>query len=129
MLCHAFIPRCADILTPLNALLKATPNNSRTLQWTTETTTAFEDIKKALANATLLVHPKPDAPINIMTDASDIAIGAVLQQHLDGKWCPLTYFSRKLSPAEQQYSSFDRELLAVYCSICHFRHFLEGCEF
>ena len=126
---HRFIPRCADVLTPLNALLKATPSNSRTLQWTTETATAFEDIKKALANATLLVHPKPDAPINIMTDASDIAIGAVFQQHLDGKWCPLTYFSRKLTPAEQRYSTFDRELLAVYCSIRHFRHFLEGREF
>ena len=86
-------------------MLKATPSNSRTLQWTTETITAFENIKKALANATLLVHPKPDAPINIMTDVSDIATGVVFQQHLEGKWCPLSYFSRKLSPAEQQYST------------------------
>ena len=126
---HRFIPQCADILTPLNALLKSTPNNSRKLQWTDNATSAFMDIKMALAAATLLVHPKPDAPINIMTDASDIAIGAVLQQHLDGKWCPLSYFSRKLSSAEQQYSTFDRELLAVYCAIRHFRHFLEGREF
>ena len=87
------------------------------------------DIKNALATATLLVHPKPDAAINIMTDASDIAIGAVLQQYLEGKWCPLSYFSRKLSPAEQCYSTFDRELLAVYCAIRHFQHFLEGREF
>ena len=82
----------------------------------------FEDIKKALANATLLVHCKLDAPINIMTDASDIAIGAVLKQHLEGEWCPLSYFSGKLPPAEKWYSTFDRELLAVYCSIRHFRH-------
>ena len=64
-----------------------------------------------------------------MTDASDIAIGAVLKQHLEGKWCPLSYFSGKLSPAEQWYSTFDRELLAVCSSICHFRHLLEGREF
>ena len=64
-----------------------------------------------------------------MTDASDVAIGAVLQQYLDGKWCPLSYFSRKLSPTEQRYSTFDRELLAVYCAIRHFRHFLDAREF
>ena len=64
-----------------------------------------------------------------MTDASDVAIGAILQQFLDGKWCPLSYFSRKLSPTEQRYSTFDRELLAVYCAIRHFRHFLEAYEF
>ena len=54
-----------------------------------------------LANVTLLVHPKPDAPINVMTDTSDVTIGVVLQQYLDGRWCPLSYFLRKLSPTEQ----------------------------
>ena len=126
---HRFIPKCAAILTPLNALLKTTATNSRALQWTPPATTAFNDIKEALANATLLVHPKPNAPLNVMTDASDVAIGAVLQQFLDDKWCPLSYFSRKLSPTEQRYSTFDRELLAVYCAIRHFRHFLEAREF
>ena len=77
----------------------------------------------------LLVHPKPNAPINVMTDASDMAIGAVLQQFLNGKWCPLSYFSRKLTPTKRRYSTFDRELLAVYCAIRHFRHFLEAREF
>ena len=55
------------------------------------------EIKDALANTTLLVHPQPDAPINIMTDTSDIAIRAVFQQYLDSQWCPLSYFSRKLT--------------------------------
>ena len=126
---HRFIPRCADILTPLNALLKITSTNSRTLQWNSAATSSFQEIKNALAKATLLVHHKPDAPINVMTDASDVAIGAVLQQYLDGMWCPLSYFSCKLSPTEQRYSTFDHELLAVYCAIRHFRHFLEAREF
>ena len=89
----------------------------------------FADIKNSLEYATLLVHPKPGAPINIMTDASDIAVGAVLQQYLDNKWCPLSYFSRKLSSTEQCYSTFDQELLAIYCAIKHFRIFLEAREF
>ena len=126
---HRFIPCCATILTPLNSMLKSTAPNNRELCWTTAATAAFQEIKDALANATILVHPQPDAPINVMTDASDIAIGAVLQQHLNGQWCPLAYFSRKLSPTEQRYSTFDRELLAVYCAIRHFRHFLEAREF
>ena len=75
------------------------------------------------------VQPKPDAPINVMADAFNVAIGGVLQQYLDGKWCPLSYFSRKLSATEQCYSTFDWELLAVYCAICHFRHFLEARQF
>ena len=126
---HRFIPKCAAILTTLNALLKTTATNSRALQWTPPATTAFNDIKEALANATLLVHPKPNAPLNVMTDASDVAIGAVLQQFLDDKWCPLSCFSRKLSPTERRYSTFDHEFLAVYCTIHHFRHFLEVHEF
>ena len=126
---HRFIPQCATILTPLNSLLKSTAKNSRTLQWTPAATDAFQQIKDTLANVTLLVHPKPDAPVNVMTDASDVAIGAVLQQYLDGEWCPLSYFSRKLSPTERRYSTFDREPLAVYCAIRHFRHFIEAREF
>jgi len=107
-------------------MLKSMASNNCKLQWTKAATTAFQEIKTALANATLLVHPQPDAPMNVMTDASDIAIGAVLQQYLDSRWCPLSYFSWKLSPTEQRYSTFNRELLAVYCAIHHFQHFLEA---
>ena len=60
-----------------------------------------------------------------MTDASDTAVGAVLQQYINGTWRPIS-FSRKMTPAETRYSTFDRELLAVYLAITHFQHFLEG---
>ena len=92
-------------------------------------TKAFADIKHALAQATLLFHPKPDAPTCIMTDASNVAIGAVLQQLIDGQWCPVSFFSTKLRPAETRYSTYDHELLAIYLSIKHFRHFVEGRNF
>ena len=81
------------------------------------TTKAFTDIKHALAQAILLFHPKPDAPTCIMTDASNVAIGAVLQQLIDGQWCPVSFFSTKLRPAETRYSTFDHELLVIYLSI------------
>ena len=62
-------------------------------------------------------------------DASDLAVGAVLQQQINSVWCPISYFSRKLHPAERRYSTFDRELLAIYLAIRHFRHFVEGRQF
>ena len=79
-----------------------------------------------LANATLLVHPDHTAPLNIMCDASDFAVGDVLQQYNNNVWRSLSFFSKKLTPAETRCSAFDRELLAVYATIRHFRFNLEG---
>ncbi|PIK41257.1 gag-pol polyprotein [Apostichopus japonicus] len=64
-----------------------------------------------------------------MTDASDVAVGGVLNQCVNGQWKPLSFFSKKLKPAETRYSTFGRELLAIYLVIKHFRHWLEGRRF
>ena len=61
-----------------------------------------------------------------MVDASNIAVGGVLQQFVSGTWRPIAFFSRRLQPAETRYSTFGRELLAVYLAIKHFRHMVEG---
>ena len=66
---------------------------------------------------------------SINTDASDTAVGAVLQQYLHGVWTPISFFSRKLLPAEKKYSTFDKELLAVYMAVKKFRYFIEGRRF
>jgi cleavage and polyadenylation specificity factor subunit 1 len=55
-------------------------------------------------------------------------MGTVLQQRVDSAWQPLAFF-KKLSPAQQKYSSYDRELLAVYEAVKHFRHMLEARHF
>ena len=73
--------------------------------WTDDTTTVFSEIKHALANTTLFVHPIPNAPTSVMMDASDTVVGAVLQQHINGQRCPLSFFSRALTPAETCYST------------------------
>jgi cleavage and polyadenylation specificity factor subunit 1 len=82
--------------------------------------------KAALARAALLAHPKPDATLAIFADATDFAIGAVLQNYFDGAWEPLEFYSKKLSAAERMYSAFDRELLAIYRAVRHFRHMVEA---
>ena len=126
---HRFLPHCADLMRPLHSLLSSSKPKSQAIIWTHTAEAAFQATKDALANASLLSYPKPDAPTCLMTDASDTAVGAVLQQHINGAWHPISFFSRKMNPAETRYSTFDRELLAVYLSIKHFRHFLEGRSF
>ena len=126
---HRFVKNCVRIMQPLNALLATSKDDKNQLQCTDEAMTAFTRIKEALASATLLFHPKQDAPTSIMTDASSSAVGAVLQQYIDHQWCPIAYFSKRLKPSEMKYSTFDRELLAVYLSVKHFRYFIEGREF
>ena len=123
---HRFLPRCAELMQPLHTLLS---NNTQTITWNDATVAAFNATKEALANATLLSYPKMDAPTCLVTDASDIAVGAALQQCINGSWQPISFFSKKLCPTETRYSTFDRELLAIFLAIKHFRHFLEGRHF
>ncbi|GBP36810.1 Retrovirus-related Pol polyprotein from transposon 17.6 [Eumeta japonica] len=70
-----------------------------------------------------------DAKLSLVTDASDTSLGAVLQQYKDKAWEPLAFYSHKLSPAQRNYSPYDRELLAIYEAIKHFRHMLEARDF
>uniref|UniRef100_L7LZ63 RNA-directed DNA polymerase n=1 Tax=Rhipicephalus pulchellus TaxID=72859 RepID=L7LZ63_RHIPC len=124
-----FIPKCANILHPLHSLLAASGSKATAIQWNDQSTQAFRMIKEALANATMLTYPQLGVPQCVMVDASDAAIRAVLQQRVSGVWRPISFFSTKLSPSERRYSTFGRELLAIYAAIRHFRHYVEGQEF
>ena len=124
---HRFIPKIAEVLAPLHALQSSVKTQKGPLQWTAPTSLAFRAAKSALSKAVQLDHPDSSAPISLTTDASDIAVGAVLAQGDDNR--PLGFYSKKLSPAETKYSAFDKELLALYLSIKHYRHHLEGRKF
>ena len=87
------------------------------------------ELKRALANATMLMHPIPGAPISLAVDASDFAIGKVLQQRVNDSWQPLGFMTKSLSPAQRTHSAYDRELLAMYNTVKRFRHAVEGRDF
>ena len=87
---HRFIKNCATLTKPLNTLLSTSKQDTQPLQWTDDTSDAFTTVKQALATATFLFHPTPDAPTSIMTDASACAVGTVLQQYVDNQWCPIS---------------------------------------
>ena len=105
--CRRFIPAAAQLMSPLFDALEGKP---KTLVWNDVIVKAFQDTKRALVEATLLTHPRPDASISLTVDASDHAVGAVLQQLLKDMWHPLALFSKKLRPPEKKYSAFNREL-------------------
>lgn len=125
-----FIPHAAETQLPLLEYQKGNKKNDKSpIVWNSEAELAFNKCKTDLANAVLLVHPVDGKPICVMVDASDHAIGGVLQQQSDTGWVPLSFFSRKLSETQKKYSTYDRELLAVYSVIKHYRHMLEGRHF
>ncbi|XP_029646250.1 uncharacterized protein LOC115220280 [Octopus sinensis] len=110
-------------------MLKGNSKKDARLTLSAEALSAFELVKKELASVPVLAHLAPDAPLTLSEDASDSAVGAVLQHTVDGETKPLAFFSCQLKPAERRYSTFDRELLAIYLSVRHFQHQLKGREF
>ncbi|CAK1589812.1 unnamed protein product [Parnassius mnemosyne] len=113
----------------LDALCGKNIKGSKPIVMTPEMLKAFEDGKSSLSDATMLAHPNPHAGLSLYTDASDKAIGAVLQQKVKNCWEPLAFFSRKLTSAQKKYSPYDRELLAIYESIKYFRFMVEARHF
>ncbi|UYV71730.1 hypothetical protein LAZ67_9000142, partial [Cordylochernes scorpioides] len=121
------LPNAASTQAPLHAMVEGRKNAS--CQWTPTAFQAFDQCKFQLANAALLHHPFPEAPLCLTVDASDFAVGAALHQQVGNNFQPIAFFSRKLDAAQRKYSAYDRELLAVYLAIKHFRHLLEGRQF
>ncbi|GFW58005.1 transposon Ty3-I Gag-Pol polyprotein [Trichonephila clavipes] len=92
-------------------------NPQTPLEWTEEAENSFTAAKTALADATLLKHPIPGATLSVWTDASNFAIGSSLVQLSNSNWEPIAFLSLKLSKTQQNWSTYDRELLAIYTSI------------
>lgn len=128
---NRFLPNTARNQILLQEAIAGQKKGSKTpIDWTENRKTAFMQLKDDLAKSALLAFPNPSAQFSIQTDASGITIGAVLQQAKDGIWQPLCFFSRKLTPAQRNYySAYDRELLAIYAAIKHFRFMIEGRNF
>jgi hypothetical protein len=125
-----FVPAAARIVRPLTDALQGGGRPKDQIQWSAERQAAFEAAKSALSASTLLDHPSPAVELSLYCDASSTHTGAVLQQRRPGgQRSLLGFYSQKLSPAESRYSTFDRELLAVYSAIIHFPHLLEGRHF
>ena len=118
-----FIPQCAVIAAPLNQL---TNKGCNEINLSEDQLIAFNSLKQALSEATILAHPDSSSPLSIMVDASNDAAGAVLHQGEGATQQPLAFFSRAFTNTERRYSTFGRELLAAYLAIKHFRYLAEA---
>jgi len=124
------IPEIAEIQARLRILITLNKKNDRTpVAWTADAEEAFTQLKQAVHGAVLLAHPDPALPIVLCCNASSVAIGGALHQVRGTVPEPLSFFSRKLTETEKKYSTYDRELLAVFAVMGHFRTQIEGREF
>lgn len=121
-----FIPQFSSITAPLTNMLKKSRNK---FEWSETAAEAFESIKKVLTSEPILANPIYDEPFIIQTDASNLGVGAVLLQGCGESERVISYFSRKLSSAEQKYQTTERECLAVINAIDKFRPYIEGVKF
>ncbi|UYV76768.1 K02A2.6-like [Cordylochernes scorpioides] len=97
--------------------------------WTGKQEKAFQNLKKALMNPPILGHFDPNAATCIHTDASNIGLGATLIQNIGGEKKVISYLSRTLSKPEQNYSTTEKECLAVVWSISKLWPYLYGRNF
>ncbi|KAJ9511736.1 hypothetical protein QJQ45_022600, partial [Haematococcus lacustris] len=118
---RTFIQGFAKLVAPLTNLTKTH------VQWCWDDSceAAFRGVKHALSNAPVLALPDFSKQFQVICDASVTGIGAVLMQ--DGH--PIAFESRRLIPAEVNYTTGEQELLAVVHALKTWRCYLEGVEF
>jgi hypothetical protein len=115
----------AHISQPLYAL----STKKHDFDWSPRHAEAFEKLKSALVSAPILAYPTAEGEFILDTDASDVAIGAVLSQVQEGVVRVIAFASNNLTAAQRNYCTTHKELLAVVLFTRHFRHYLLGRPF
>lgn len=122
---RSYVPDYGDVAEPLVRLTDAKAE----FKWTPSCQQAFEELKRRLTSAPLLAYPNREGQFILDTDASDVAIGAVLSQSQGEEEKVIAYGSKALSREERNYCVTRRELLAVVHFIEAYRYYLYGKEF
>ena len=125
-----FVDQFSVIARPLTSLTGGPKR--KLLKWTDEMNFAFETLKDKLCVELTLSFPdyNDDAePLELYVDASGTGAGACLMQKQGNEHKPIAYSSTAFSPAEQKYSTIERELLALRWGVKNFRSFLFGIRF
>jgi RNase H-like domain found in reverse transcriptase len=94
--------------------------------WTDLQQNTFEGLRSKLSNGPMLALPNNSDPYRIHSNTSLLVSGAVLEQQQEGKWKVIAYTSKSFSPAEQNYNTADRELLAIIHTLKDWYHLLHS---
>lgn len=120
-----FIPNFAKLTKPLTQCLK----KGVKIVLDQNYINCFEHCKTLLTNDPILQYPDLTKEFLLTTDASNVAIGAVLSQGTIGSDKPIAYASRTLNSSELNYSTIEKELLAIVWATKYFRPYLFGRKF
>ena len=111
-----FIRDFSKIAKPLYKLLE----KDAKFEWDAECQERFEEIKAYLTTAPIVRAPDWNLPFKVMYDASDLAVEAVLRQRVEGKPYVVYYASKTLNEAQRNYTTTEKELLAVVYALDKF---------
>ena len=117
-----FVRGFSEMARPLTALTRAGVD----WEWSTAQHQAFNRLKLALTTAPVLKLPDFDRQFVVTTDASDAAVGAILEQDFGNGLQPVAFASRKLNDAEMRYSAYERELLGIVWALAQWKHYCRG---
>ena len=118
-----FIKSFSEIARPLHDLTKV----GQLWQWTENEQHAFDTLKRMICESPVLIHADPEKKFQMETDSSSYAYGAILSQKvMDNKHHPVAFYSKLMTPAEQNYSISDKETLPIVKGLQFWRHWLEG---
>ena len=123
--CAKFIPDLSTICRPIQDLTK----RNVVFNWEKKQQAAFEKLKDIMTNVGTLAYFRTDCPTKIITDASPVALGAVLVQLQNDLWRVISYASRSLTDVEKRYSQTEKEALAIVWACERFNLYIFGRKF
>ncbi|CAI7837153.1 unnamed protein product [Closterium sp. NIES-54] len=112
----------------ITGLLTGLLHKDRNFVWGEDAEAAFQELKKFLVSPRVLRIADPSRPFEVVTDASDFAIGAVLIQDFGNGLQPIAYESRNLQAAERKYPIYDKEMLTIIHAFKLWRCYLVGAD-
>nr|GEW77459.1 reverse transcriptase domain-containing protein [Tanacetum cinerariifolium] len=115
-----FIKDFSKISRPMTHLLE----KNSPLIFSNDCIQAFRTLKERLTEAPIFITPNWDQPFELMCDASDYVVGAVLGQRVEKHFRPIHYPSKTMTQAETNYTTTEKEMLAVVCTFEKFRSYL-----
>jgi hypothetical protein len=119
-----FCPNFSVVAAPLTSLL-----GKAKYTWTENCTKSFEKIKALLMSHPVLVTPNYNKQFKLACDACDTGIGSALLQEIDGIDHPIAYFSKKFDKHQRNYSTIEKECLAIVWSLQHFDVYINVTRF
>ncbi len=124
--CNFYRRFVKDYSTVARPLFNLTKQNT-TWHWSSECNNTFTRRQHTLTTSPVLILPDYDQAFTLITNASDYATSAILEQEdAFGRSHPVAYYSKSLQPAKRNYEIHDKELLAIIFALRHFCHYLQG---